>query len=262
MEAVLKSLVQQVGVSDIDAVENRRLFGATSGAMEALVRVVATHGNSCLVVAELGLVAVSNLVLNNAENNVRLGDCGACQVVISTLKNIAITNPNAAELGLWAVANLAANSVNRVRLGICGACEVVTNVLRSSATTHAGVAEHGLAAIANLAVDDANTVKLGACDTCEVLSVILEFYMSKIPVNQTIARQCSWAILSTVNGNAANISKARALGLKSKLNTLVVNNEFVTDTVAKTKAARAAASLGTTASIRATCFGRLFNNLF
>ena len=104
--------------------KNAVIFGV-SGACEALLIAVQKHYRDPYVM-EFAMYAVSMLAADD-ENNRRMGEAGACTVVLQALR--AGGSRGAVEEAISAIGNMAFNSNNCQALGRSGACELILAAL-------------------------------------------------------------------------------------------------------------------------------------
>jgi hypothetical protein len=110
----------------------------------------------------------------------KLGNAGACEVVVDVLRSWGKADRGMAWNGCSAIANLAfRNEVNSAKLGAAGACEVVADVLRAWGMTDMDVAFYGCRAISCLAKQKFNNIKLEKLGALSVVMATLQNDFSK-----------------------------------------------------------------------------------
>lgn len=143
--------------------ETRRLL-TTNGLDEMLIDVIKRHKQH-IDHAHLGCLAVSGIVNSNAYNLAKLGDLGACELVVSLLHRHKDSAP-VVEAACLAVMNLAVLEKNNEKLEYAGACEGIMHAFRFGDSTRTAA----LMATINLAVRQHNREKLGEAGACPAIA--------------------------------------------------------------------------------------------
>jgi hypothetical protein len=131
-----------------------------AGDFEKGISVLEAFGLFHMEVAFNGCDAIWELATDEL-NAAKLGNVGACEVVVNILRTWGRVDMRAAWNGCSAIANLAVeNHANRVRLGAAGACEAVLDALRAWGMIDKDVGFYGRRAIYCLGKHEANKLKL------------------------------------------------------------------------------------------------------
>lgn len=152
---------------------NRDKFMADS-AGELVVKLLQDHSQS-ISVSEEGIAALRSLSENSATHREKLGNAGACEVVISHMKLYGNVNTNIILQGMVTLVHLSADSFhNKRRLGAAGAGELVVKLLQDSGRGHPSLAIQGLCTLRNLSDNPSNNEQLGSAGACELVVTLLK----------------------------------------------------------------------------------------
>jgi hypothetical protein len=158
-----------------------------SGAVQEICSTLASMGRTEAVVADNCCYAIGNIATTSAENQVRLGEIGACEAVVGAFKH---EKESAQRSACFAVSSLAKDSPeNQTKLGVNGACANVANALNMFGTQSEAVADFACHAIINLAFRHRmNTVKLNSA--CAALGAAAVAHYSNSDSVAHRATQC------------------------------------------------------------------------
>ena len=119
------------------------------------------------------LEAICHLARTDA-NQIKFGEAGCCELVVSVLRTHGTSNAAVAEEACCSIRNLAVNDANQIKFGDAGGCEVMVSVLRTHGTSNAAVALCACWAITNLSFNVENKRRLVAADARTVVASCAE----------------------------------------------------------------------------------------
>lgn len=183
--------------------ENRLNLGR-SGINEQVV-IATSKYISHTGIAEQGCRAMLNLAVDK-ENSKRLGEVGACELVVEILDLYAST---IAEQGLRAIYNLSVNEANAMKLGNVGAIPVVVKAF-GNLVENPVIGEWGCKAAMNLSAgnNSMNRTKLGEAGVCPIIVRALQMHLAI----SMIAEKGSIAIYNISANNAENKNRFATAG--------------------------------------------------
>ena len=201
-----------------------------AGACRAVVTAIDVHAESEDILF-WGCRAIMNLS-SNVQNNMRLGEDGACVTVVGALsrcgertglqKNHEIDGGDFS-LQIWgALINISLTPLNNAKLAEAGAADAVITVWRSSVSCR-NIALWACMATQNLALNDESKEALGQGGGCALVVDALR----RFSVDSEVAAQAFMAIQNLTNNHASNNT---ALGEAGACHTVVeVLQEHIND---------------------------------
>jgi hypothetical protein len=150
-----------------------------AGDFEKGVGLLQAFGSTDLDIAFSGCDAIWELA-TDAKSAIKLGNAGACEVVVEVLRTWGLADFGMAWNGCSSISNLADKSeANRARLGAAGACVVVVDMLRAWGATNHDVVFYGRRAISCLSKLKVNKLKLKNLGVTSILEASMKIEFSE-----------------------------------------------------------------------------------